>query len=331
MSPRGDGLFSCLRIACVCIFGATFAATSSSMAQRPPLEISSPVSGTIVNPGQEISVNVVSPAGVQFTGILVVGGGPIGISTMATKIPAEISVKIPTDIACRLYPLTAFGIMPAGGNLESKSVDIDVERPDLPVSLSSQFKTLILEAEGQSVPVLLVATFADGSELEVTESSRLVYKSTNPEVATVNSSGMVTAGAAGTGAIVVTYNNPQQGPNRQLSIPVTVLAPALGAVPDRLSFGSGAGIQVGTSEMARITLTNDTMSDSKLRVKHIAVSGDFTENDNCIVSSPLPLGGTCVINVTFKPSAKGERNGALTISNSFNGVPTVIPLQGIGR
>ena len=52
------------------------------------LEISSPVSGAVVSPGQTMTVNVTSPANVTFVNVGVVAESPIGISTLASGLPA---------------------------------------------------------------------------------------------------------------------------------------------------------------------------------------------------------------------------------------------------
>ncbi len=61
------------------------------------------------------------------------------------------------------------------------------------------------------------------------------------------------------------------------------------------------------------------------------MNGDFSETDNCDVSSPLlEEGGSCIINVLFKPTAKGPRSGKLDIS--YGGIiPASIFLSGVGK
>jgi hypothetical protein len=304
------------------------AARQAAIAHPHLLEISSPKAGTIVNPGQTISVTVTSPAGTAFKSVGVVG--PFGISEVATALPASFPIKISADNSCGPYSLGAVGVPLAGKTIFSEPVKINVERSDMPVSLSSQSEAFILEAQGQQVPILPLATFADGSISEITECSRVKYQSTNTTVATVDKNGIATAGDPGSGSILVIYTNPN-GPARQLSIPVTVLPPILVPTPNHLTFQSELGIQVGASASASITLTNKSMSDSQLRVKQISVSGDFTETGNCIASSPLQIYATCIINVKFMPTARGERHGTLTITSSMNGVPMAIPLLGFAR
>ena len=60
----------------------------------------------------------------------------------------------------------------------------------------------------------------------------------------------------------------------------------------------------------------------------MAVNGDFSETDNC--GTLLAAGASCIVNVVFKPTADGTRNGSLALVSNFNGLPT-IHLTGTGQ
>jgi hypothetical protein len=45
----------------------------------------------------------------------------------------------------------------------------------------------------------------------------------------------------------------------------------------------------------------------------------------------LPAHATCGINVTFKPTAKGTRNGTLTIHDNATNNPQIGKLSGTGK
>jgi len=59
-------------------------------------------------------------------------------------------------------------------------------------------------------------------------------------------------------------------------------------------------------------------------------TGDFAESDTCGGSVPAN-GGTCILNVTFTPTATGTRTGTLTVNNSSVDTPFVVSLSGTGK
>ncbi|HWD79203.1 MAG TPA: discoidin domain-containing protein [Kribbella sp.] len=92
--------------------------------------------------------------------------------------------------------------------------------------------------------------------------------------------------------------------------------------PAALSFGS---VATGTSSAAQtVTVTNSGTAAAP--VSSVAVSGDFTQTNNC--GSSIAAGASCTVNVTFTPTAAGSRTGNLTINAS--GVVNTVPLSGTG-
>ncbi len=66
-----------------------------------------------------------------------------------------------------------------------------------------------------------------------------------------------------------------------------------------------------------------------LTIQNIAVSGDFTEADDC--GSSLANGKSCGIYIYFKPKAGGTRTGTLMIEdNGYFGDFSTVNLTGIG-
>jgi len=213
----------------------------TSLAQQPLLQITSPSNGTIVNPGQTLSVSVTSPAGATFTQVDVIGEAPIGISAVGSSLPAQFSLSIPSDIDCGQYRLTAEGTTTTGQTAESASIIIDVERPDLPVSLSTFPSGIFLQQPSQTIPLIVMGTFADGSILDVTGSSYVSYTSGNTAVATVDQHGMVTAVAPGSGYIKATYS--LGGNSVQVSVPVSFPATGGGATASNFLLSISPGSQ----------------------------------------------------------------------------------------
>ena len=96
-------------------------------------------------------------------------------------------------------------------------------------------------------------------------------------------------------------------------------------LPSTLSFG---GQMVGTTSSTQmVTLTNP--GQSSLTITAIAVSGDFSETNNC--GGSLAAGANCTITVTFKPTVGGTSTGTLSVSDNASGSPQTVGLSGSGE
>ncbi len=67
------------------------------------------------------------------------------------------------------------------------------------------------------------------------------------------------------------------------------------------------------------TVTLANTGTAELTIAGIAITGDFSQTNNC--PSIVAAGGSCTINVSFTPTATGARTGKLTITDNTNGVP----------
>jgi hypothetical protein len=302
----------------------TLATGSLATAQQvqPALQIGSPAEGSLVNPGQNVSVTVTSPAGVPFTQVFVVGENPIGFSAIANAVPAQLIVSVPVGLAPRPYLLTAWGVTAQGDLVGSQAVAFDVERPDSPTQITPEPRTIAFESQGEQLPIRIWGTFADGSYLDLTDSSSMAYASSNTGVATVDATGIATAIGAGSASVTATYGQGAQSVHA--SIAISVPPPTLTLSPTTLTFGNEAVGSVSSSQL--LTLTNS--SNAALKILSIASTGDFRESDNCIAAGALPSGGTCAANVSFTPTANGARSGTLVITDDFTVVPITVTLTG---
>ena len=77
-----------------------------------------------------------------------------------------------------------------------------------------------------------------------------------------------------------------------------------------------SGVAVGGSSSPQsVTLNN--VGGAVLTVASVAVTGDFSQTNNCVPS--VGAGASCTINVTFTPTATGTRTGTLTITDNGSG------------
>lgn len=95
--------------------------------------------------------------------------------------------------------------------------------------------------------------------------------------------------------------------------------------PASLDFG---GIVVGYTSQQRSASLMNNQKNASLAISGITATGDFTQTNNC--GTQLGSSVTCVINVTFKPSAMGSRSGTVVIAANTPESPYVQPLSGTG-
>ena len=96
--------------------------------------------------------------------------------------------------------------------------------------------------------------------------------------------------------------------------------------PASLTFGATV---VGTSSTLSVQVTNT--STGAILFTGIATAGDYGAAGSCPAAGrTLPAGESCVIQVTFSPTASGARPGTLSISTSASNNPLPVPLTGTG-
>jgi Bacterial Ig-like domain (group 2) len=314
-----------VRITLCAVF--TAAAAVHTLSQTlPELQITSPTNDAIFNPGQAIPITVASPAGLSFNSVAVVGATVLGLSNIATSVPAQFSLTIPTTAATGEYALTAFGISASGQSFHSVPLFVDVEYAGPALGLQASLPSIFFKAKGESASMSFVATFDVGVDADVTASTMMSYVSSDTNVATVDASSgglIVTAVGPGNAAITATYG--QGATSIPLSIPV-IGSRALTSSPSLVSF---AGQGVGTISAPQIvTLINS--GNPPINISGVAVSGDFSQTNTCISTSPIATGATCAINVTFVPTAVGTRSGTISISDDSNEPGLTVQLSGTG-
>lgn len=135
-----------------------------------------------------------------------------------------------------------------------------------------------------------------------------------------------TQGGTRNGSVMITDNAPKS----PQSVPLTGvgLQSTVTLSPTRLDFGNQP-IGIATSPQTS-TLMNT--GNTTLMIASITITGanyiDFSQNNNCGTS--VPAGGSCTINVTFKPSVLGSESAGVSISDNAAGSPQSLPLTGTG-
>jgi VCBS repeat protein/ASPM-SPD-2-Hydin domain-containing protein len=81
-----------------------------------------------------------------------------------------------------------------------------------------------------------------------------------------------------------------------------------------------------TSPPKQVTLTNG--GTQTVSISQIASTGDFSQSNNC--PSALDMLKSCVITVTFTPTATGTRTGSLSFTDNAANSPQTVQLTGTG-
>ena len=216
---------SVFQIAVILLLFAGLAAIPGR-AQAQHIRIVSPSPDTVVRPGQTITVSVI--ADTSFEKLALIGQHPLGVGMVVSEPaagilargqgelrPVRFQVAIPAQIRPGTYRLTAMGTM-SGGEMESQAVTVDVERSDEPARIWIEPSAIASIHPGERIPVRVLGAFADSSQEELTKSSKTIFTSADPQVATVSADGLVTGVAAGKTSIQV------RTAQRDYSIPVHV-------------------------------------------------------------------------------------------------------------
>jgi len=191
----------------------------------PRLRIDSPRDGAVVAPGDTLQVTVSSPNRTRFIdGVTVVMDRDSIDDQEATSLPAHFAIKIPKDISPGSYTVSAWaglaGRAGRDGELVVAVIEVDIERREMPRAITPRLRQFHFEKKGETGRIELVGDFGIGDFVDVSESSRVTFESSDAAVATVDKSGTVTAVGPGRAAVVAWYGPRDRG--IKASIPVEV-------------------------------------------------------------------------------------------------------------
>jgi pimeloyl-ACP methyl ester carboxylesterase len=167
--------------------------------------------GTDVASGQTVRLRAVPDPGKTVERVLFVGQETAGIDQ---DPPFEMDLTIP-DEAIGALSVSAVGSNSSGDYFTANTIALQVEPTASLESIEILPSEGILFGPGASEQLLVIGDYADGVQRDITPST--TYQSADPDIATVSSSGVVTAVAPGLTTIVATNGGVQD------SITTTVL------------------------------------------------------------------------------------------------------------
>jgi hypothetical protein len=106
---------------------------------------------------------------------------------------------------------------------------------------------------------------------------------------------------------------------------VSIAQPAITLSATSFTFGPQ---QVGTQSAAQ-TLTITSSGNAPVTFGTPAITGDFSETDDC-ANQTLAVNSTCTVQIVFAPTATGARSGQLTIYANISGGQATVALNGTG-
>lgn len=133
------------------------------------------------------------------------------------------------------------------------------------------------------------------------------------------------AAAGGRGATETVSSSPAQtGGSASFALSGTGTQASVGFSPASLSFGNQP---VSSSSLPQpLVLTNE--GDATLSIISISSTGDFSASHNC--GAVLAPDASCQIDVTFSPTASGNRSGTVSLVSNASGSPHQASLAGTG-
>ncbi len=142
-----------------------------------------------------------------------------------TASPYQFSIPVPPNAESGRCLIAAIGVPTAGGDpVFSADIEVDIERPDSPQQLQNERGSVNFSYGGEKLPLAVIGTFADGSQVRLNRSTYTTYSSDTPSVATVDAEGWVTSVAPGNAKITITYGNASTG-TTSTQVPVYVQVP----------------------------------------------------------------------------------------------------------
>lgn len=137
----------------------------------------------------------------------------------------------------------------------------------------------------------------------------------------INVSYVPTVGGSVSGAILVSASNYA---TQSATLSGSGTGPVSSVSPASLSFGS---VNLNTPSATQ-SVTLSSTGTTALTVGTIAISGDYSQTNNCPAS--LATGSNCTVQVTFTPVAPGARPGTLTIPDNGAAGGHSVALAGVG-
>jgi hypothetical protein len=206
------------------------------------------------------------------------------------------------------------------------------------VGTTSAAKTSTLTDTSTTVALDITSitlTGADPGDFKITSASTCPNSGTIQPLGTCTITVTFTPTATGARSATLTVNDNTSAGKQTISLTGTGAAavPTATLLPASLSFGS---VAVSVTSAAKTSTLTDTSTTVALNISSITITGadagDFklSSATTCPSSGTIPALGTCIVSVTFTPSAPGARSATLTVNDNTSAGKQTVSLSGTG-
>jgi len=179
-----------------------FLSVAGSLCGQALPKITSPIDGTVFQPGASFAVTVAIPTGFPVSQLAVTISDADVFQQLPPRPPFYTTVSLSEDIKPGDYELSLSYFVP--GNIHTLNpIKIKVERPDRPITVTPDLTTLNM-APGQKYPLKIIALYNGQARVYVTRSTLTTFVSSASTIATVSVDGVITAVKPGVATIIAT-------------------------------------------------------------------------------------------------------------------------------
>jgi uncharacterized protein YjdB len=193
---------------------------SGAQSFQVALQITSPTDGAVFHRGDTVTVVVTTTSGAGYQTVQL-NTGPGLMLTQALGLlnpsgpPYQFSFTIPNNAVIGTHFVNAIAGTRGQQPVRSPDIHIDVEPSGAVASIKVQPSSISLGPKvGDHERLRTYATLGDGSVVDITQSTQITYTSSDPSIATVSDTGLVTAATSsnrGTTTVVVHFGTLNAG------------------------------------------------------------------------------------------------------------------------
>lgn len=192
--------------------------------------------------------------------------------------------------------------------------------PDTLLGTTSAAQNVTITNTGATA--LQITPFTITAEFAETDDCHTSHGLAAGKTCTIGISFLPTASGPQTGTLTVISN--EAASPTVINLSGTGIGPIVSLSTTSLSF---ANQRVGVTSSSQPVLLKNT-GVTALAIASIVATGDFAQTNDC--GSTVGVGATCTITVTFTPTLRGTRNGAVAITDNAAASPQQVTLQGQG-